>query len=277
MENLKTKNNYLFEENKKEIKKIWLDNFIDDDEYTVDLFLEKVFENKKGVGAFLNNELIAIILFLNTKIIFNNKISSAVYFYAVCTNEKYRNKGVMKELFSFAKEKVKEQGFDLCFLVPENEPLFKMYEKFGFKKTINYTEKVFSKNEYNIKNTIRIKTDFCYKDYVALRKKESEKTPVVVFEKDEFCFWFDKNRKDVSFIFVSSGYAIYEKTEKQILIFEFCGCETEIINALFQKCENIEKIVLRKHSEDEVTDFGMTFSFDDKCDFTNIYFGIPYR
>ena len=70
MQNLKIENKFLLTENKNEIKKIWLENFLDDEENTVDLFLENVFENKKGVGAFLNNKLIAMILFLNSKIVF---------------------------------------------------------------------------------------------------------------------------------------------------------------------------------------------------------------
>ena len=73
MQNLKIENKFLINENKKQIKKIWLNNFLDDDENTVGLFLKNVFENKKGVGAFCDNELIAMILFLDSEIIFKNK------------------------------------------------------------------------------------------------------------------------------------------------------------------------------------------------------------
>ena len=113
MQNLIIENKFLIDENKKQIKKIWLNNFLDDDENTVDLFLENVFENEKGVGAFLNNELIAMILFLNSKIIFKDRKINSIYFYAVCTEQNYRNQGVMRSLFEFAKEKAKEQGAEL--------------------------------------------------------------------------------------------------------------------------------------------------------------------
>ena len=277
MRNSIFENNYLLDENKKQIKNLWLDNFLDDDENTVDLFLGNVFKNKKGVGTFLNNNLIAMILFLNSKIIFENKIIDSVYFYAVCTKKEYRNKGVIKNLFSFAKEKIKEDGFDSCFLVPENAPLFDMYEKFGFKRTINYTEKTFCKNDFFNQKNILLKTDFSYSNYFDLRKKESEKSPVIIFEEDEFNFFFDKSREDILFIFTSSGYALYEKNNKEILIYEFCGSENEIANALFQKHPDAEKIILRKFSEENTRDFGMTFSFDIKNNFNNIYFGMPYR
>ena len=103
--------------------------------------LENVFENEKGVGAVFNNELIAMILFLNSKIIFKNRKINSIYFYAVCTEQNYRNQGVMRSLFAFAKEMAKEQGAEVCFLVPENESLFKMYEKFSFERNINFKER----------------------------------------------------------------------------------------------------------------------------------------
>jgi len=43
MQNLKIENRFLINKNKKQIKKIWLNNFLDDDENTVDLFFEKCF------------------------------------------------------------------------------------------------------------------------------------------------------------------------------------------------------------------------------------------
>ena len=277
MQNLKIENKFLLTENKSEIKKIWLENFLDDEENTVDLFLENVFENKKGVGAFLNNKLIAMVLFLNSKIVFKDKNSSAIYFYAVCTDSNYRNQGVMKSLFEFAKEKLKEQGLKTCFLVPPDESLFKMYEKFSFKRTISYTENVVLRKDFNIKNTIELTSDFCYKDYLSFRLKESEKTPVVILGEKEFSFIFDKTRNDVSFLFTKTGYAVFEKTSSEILAFEICGNENDVLNSLFNTYKDVEKITVRKSSEKETIDFGMTCSFLDDAEFNNIYFGMPYR
>lgn len=277
MQNLKIENKILLNENKKEIKKIWLKNFLDDNENTVDLFLENVFKNKKGVGAFLNNKLIAIILFLNSKIVFKGEKTNSVYFYAVCTDEKYRNQGVMKELFTFAKEKVKEQGAEICFLVPENESLFKMYEKFSFERNINFTKECILRNEYNIKNAIYKTTGFCYDDYLKFRLQESEKTPVVIFDETEFNFIFDKTRDDGSFLFLETGYAIFEKNEAKISVSEICGNESDILNCFFYTYSDVTEIEILKRSEGECTDFGMTYSFSNTNNFNNIYFGVPYR
>jgi len=277
MQNLEIENKLLLNENKKEIKKIWLENFLDDNENTVDLFLENVFKNKKGVGAFLNNKLIAIILFLNSKIVFKGEKTDSVYFYAVCTDEKYRNQGVMRALFTFAKEKAKEQGALICFLVPENESLFKMYEKFSFQRNITYNKKRVLRNECDIKNTMYKTTDFCYNDYLKFRLQESEKSPVVILDENEFNFIFDKTRDDVSILFLKTGYAIFEKNEAQISVSEICGNESDILNYLFSTYLDVTEIEILKRSENEYTDFGMTYSFNNTNNFNNIYFGIPYR
>ena len=277
MQNFEIKNKLLSTENKNQIKKLWLNNFLEDDEKTVDCFLENVFENKKGVGAFFNNELVAMILFLNSKIIFKDINKNAVYFYAVCTDEKHRNKGIMKNLFSYAKEKAKEQGFEICFLVPENEELFKMYEKFSFKRTICYEERLINVNQTYNKNTVNITTGFCYIDYKAIRLATSQKTPVVVWSEKEFEFIFNKNRSDVSFVFSKSAYAVYEKQKDEILVFEFCGNEKEILSLIFSKENDYKKIRIRVPVEAAKTDFGMTFNLVDSGDDINsIYFGMPY-
>ena len=277
MQNLKIENRFLINENKKQIKKIWLNNFLDDDENTVDLFLKNVFRNKKGVGAFLNNELIAMILFLNSKIIFKNKKLNSIYFYAVCTEQNYRNQGVMRSLFEFAKEKAKEQGAEICFLVPENGPLFKMYEKFSFEKNINFTKKCVVRNESCIKNTMSRITDFCYNDYLKFRLQESEKTPVVILNENEFNFIFDKTREDVSFLFLKTGYAVFEKKEIKITVSEICGNNNDVLSWLFNFYSDVNEIEIFKHSEKEINVFGMTCSLVGNFNLTNIYFGMPYR
>lgn len=278
MRNFEIKNNYLLTENKNQIKNLWLGNFLDDSENVVNKFLENVFKNKKGVGAFLNNELIAMILFLNSKIIYKNQNKNAVYFYAVCTNKKYRNHGVIKSLFEYAKECAKEQGFEICFLVPENEELFKMYEKFSFKRTIGYSEKLIYRDSIDNKNTIYTTTEFCYEDYKKHRLKLSENYPVIIWEEDEFNFIFDETRNDVSFIFSKSGYAIYEKLNNEILVTEICGSEVEIVNSILNRETECEKLILRVPDANYKTDFGMTFSsVNSSDDINSIYFGIPYR
>lgn len=278
MQNFDVKNNYLLINNKKQIKKLWLENFPDDSENIVDVFLKSVFKNKKGVGAFLENELIAMILFLNSEIILKNKNRKSVYFYAVCTTEKYRNRGVIKNLFEFAEKCAKEQGYEVCFLVPENDGLFKMYEKFSFKSSICYEEKTLDRvNLYN-KNTIYKTTGFCYDDYKQHRLREAENLPVIVWENDEFNFIFDKNRTDVTFIFSDSGYAVYEKLNAEILVHEICGNKEQILDSILGNEPDCKKLKLKLPVESSKTRFGMTLDLVGSNENVNtVYFGMPYR
>lgn len=277
MRNFKIKNKLLSQENKNEIKILWRNNFSDDDEKNINYFLENVFENQKGVGAFFNNELVAMILFLNSKIIIKNEEIKSVYFYAVCTDVKYRKKGIMKELFSFAENEVKKQGYEICFLVPENEELFKMYEKFSFKSTINYEEKRIDRVNCNNKNAIIQKTDFCYEDYKRIKLNSPKNKQFVLWGKAEFEFIFNKNRDDVSFIFTDYSFAVYEKNEIEILVYEICGDEEEITNLLFNNHSDCKKIILRIPSEKLEINFGMTLNLsNEETEIKSIYFGMPY-
>ncbi len=277
MQNFEIKNKLLLQENKNEIKKLWRNNFLDDDEKTIDCFLENVFENKKGVGAFINNELVAMVLFLNSKIIIKNKKIKSVYFYAVCTDEKYRKKGVMRNLFSFATEETKKQGYEMCFLVPQNAELFKMYEKFSFKRTIGYDRKVFERDNCNNKNTLTQKSDFCYDDYKRIKLNSHKNEQFVLWDKDEYEFIFNENREDVSFIFTDSSFAIYEKSNSEILIHEISGDYEGILNYLFNTHIDCERIILRVPCIKNETDFGMTLTLSQKeIEANSIYFGMPY-
>lgn len=277
MQNFEVENKLLLQENKNEIKKLWHNNFLDDDEKTINCFLENVFENKKGVGAFINNELVAMVLFLNSKIISKNKEFKSVYFYAVCTDEKYRKKGIMKDLFHFATEEANKQGYEICFLVPETEELFKMYEKFLFKRTIYYEEKCIDKCDIDIKNEVLPKTDFCYNDYKRIKLNSLRNSQFVLWEKDEYEFVFNENRKDVSFVFTDSSFAVYEKNGSETLVYEICGDENEIINLIFSKHKDCEKIILRAPTVKNETDFGMTLTLNElETELKSIYFGMPY-
>ncbi len=275
MQNFEIENKLLSQKNKNEIKKLWRDNFFEDSAETVNSFLENVFENKKGVGAFLNNELVSMVLFLNSKIIFKNKKIKSIYFYAVCTEKKYRNNGIMRKLFSFAFDEARKQGYEICFLVPETEELFKMYEKFSFKRSICYEEKCIYNS--NNKNTVTEKTDFCYNDYKQIKLTSPNNRPLIVWGKDEFEFIFNKKREDVEFIFTSSSFAVYEINDTEILVYEICGDEEEILNLLFNKHSDCKKIILRVQAEKSKKDFGMTLSLTDtQTEIEAIYFGMPY-
>ena len=54
------------------------------------------------------------------------------YLYAIATAAAHRGKGLFSALLADTKAVLEKAGFDGILLVPENEPLSRMYEKFGF-------------------------------------------------------------------------------------------------------------------------------------------------
>ena len=54
------------------------------------------------------------------------------YLYAIATAASHRGKGLFSALLADTKAVLEKAGFDGILLVPENEPLSRMYEKFGF-------------------------------------------------------------------------------------------------------------------------------------------------
>ena len=58
--------------------------------------------------------------------------SRLAYLYAIATAVSHRGKGLFSMLLADTKAVLKKAGFDGILLVPENEELGRMYEKFGF-------------------------------------------------------------------------------------------------------------------------------------------------
>lgn len=57
----------------------------------------------------------------------------ASYFYAVCTEEAFRGRGICKSLMDFAENARKKEGDQFVFLTPAEENLFEFYGKIGYK------------------------------------------------------------------------------------------------------------------------------------------------
>ncbi len=274
------------------IKKLWIECF-HDDEININIFLDFVFENEKGAGIFFGDELISMILFLNSEFIFKNKNKNAIYFYAVCTKSDFRNKGLIKELFLFSKTILGNKKTDYLFLVPENFDLFKMYEKFDFENKIKYKEKIIHKKEFEEKN---IKKEFpenqenlfgienskkLYEIYKKIKLKQSQKNPVVLWRENEFNYIFNKKRNDVKILFEPNGYAVYEVFGDNVKIHEISGEEEKLFDFIFSKETAVSHITVNSpcdENDTEILNQGMVFDFNgiNDSDFNFIYFGMPY-
>ena len=81
----------------------------------------------------------------------------------------------------------------------------------------------------------------------------------------------------LTFLFTDFSFVVYEKINTEILVYEICGHEEEIVNLLFNNHGDCKKIILRVPSDEIKTDFGMTLTLNElETELKSIYFGMPY-
>ncbi len=113
-------------EYREDIIVLWQESFGDEREY-IEFFLNEC-PDKICIGATENGRAVSVLFLLNGSVCG----LSCKYVYAACTMKKYRGRGLMGELISFAKNYCRDCGIDLIFLVPGEESLYSFYERFGF-------------------------------------------------------------------------------------------------------------------------------------------------
>ena len=132
------------------LKELWQTAF-DDSKESLDYFFKKTVSPVRVLAAFKDNKPVSALYMLESEILINKKTYSAYYIYAVCTHPDFRGKGLMKRLFGELFKVAKGRNIDYLFLVPEEEYLFKLYEKIGFtyeheiEKNEGGTGKLYSK------------------------------------------------------------------------------------------------------------------------------------
>lgn len=113
------------------LKCMWHEIF-GDEEDTLDFFFENVFAPENTLVWRVADRPEAMLYMIPNK-------EGGVYLYALATNEKYRNQGIMSELIKRALDILKEKGAEYAFLMPASKSLFAYYEKFGFTEKIAVT------------------------------------------------------------------------------------------------------------------------------------------
>ena len=129
------------------LKALWQTAF-DDSEESLDYFFQSAASPERVLAVFEEGKPISALYMLESDILIDKKEYSAYYIYAVCTHPDFRGKGLMKSLFEELFKVGKSRNIDYLFLVPEEEYLFNIYEKLGFKKGFSYSEKVVSKKDF---------------------------------------------------------------------------------------------------------------------------------
>lgn len=158
MENMQKDNHIFYAEEKdfNEIKKLWNICFSEFPEFS-EWYFENIFQTKNTLVYKENGVICSMLQELNFEFDSTSENKKATYIYGACTHPLYRKQGLMGKLLqqSFANDKAK--GIDFSILIPENEELFRFYEKFGYKPTTKIETEIVTKNENVASNDYTLK------------------------------------------------------------------------------------------------------------------------
>ncbi len=256
------------------LKLLWQTAF-DDSKESLDFFFENTVSPERVIAAFDHNNPVSVLYMLESVIVVDKKEYSAYYIYAVCTHPDYRGKGLMKNLFEELFKLAKSRNIDYLFLVPEEEYLFHIYEKLGFKIGFSYSEKAVYKKDYQ-KGQTQKSEKLTYEKYRKSIRGNPKNVPFVILGKSTFNSFFNSKSGEVKIVSVENeGYALYEETEETLTIFELFGNEGSLLNEIFNNTEK-EKIIYRQTAIKDSIPYGMFYKLKDAPEIQNGFFGIPY-
>lgn len=127
--------------------RLWEEAF-EDSENEIRFFLDGCRKPLNTLIYEIDNEIASMLFLLEGDMHFEGKDYPSYYLYAACTLKKYRGRGLMAELLSFAKETANKNGKYFICLKPAEKSLFDFYGKFGYKTA--FFVKI---TECNTKNT----------------------------------------------------------------------------------------------------------------------------
>lgn len=257
------------------LKALWQTAF-DDTKESLDYFFKNTISPERVLAVFDGSVPVSALYMLESDILNNEKSYSAYYIYAVCTHPDYRGKGLMKKLFKELFKIAKSRNVDYLFLVPEEEYLFEIYERLGFKTGFVYSQKSALKKDFQ--NTVKTnKTEkLTYENYRKVVEHNSKNTPVSVLKESTFNSFFNSVSGEVKTVFIENeGYALYEETEETLAVFELFGNEKLLVSRIFENTEK-EEIILRKIAKENSVPYGMYYKISNAPEIRNGFFGIPY-
>lgn len=256
------------------LKELWQTSF-DDSDASLNFFFEKTVSLDRVLAVFQNGKPVSALYMLESEIVISEKTYSAYYIYAVCTHPDFRGKGLMKSLFEELFKVAKSRNIDYLFLVPEEDYLFKLYEKLGFKNGFYYSEKTLYKKDYTNNKTTKTQK-LTYENYRNCIKENPVNVPVAVLKESTFNSFINSVSGEVKTIFVENeGYTLYEETEEKLTIYELYGNENLLLNAVFNNTQK-EEFIYRQVANENAIPYGMFYKLNDVPEIQDGFFGIPY-
>lgn len=113
------------------VRDIWTKCFDDTREW-MDMFFSKIYRDDEAHTLEVDGRTVSSLMMRPYTMDFHNTSLPTSYIYGAATLQPWRDKGCMTQLITQSLRKGYDAGDVLCTLIPNNEPLFKYYERMGF-------------------------------------------------------------------------------------------------------------------------------------------------
>ena len=111
-----------------QLRRLWKEAFQDTDDF-LDIFFHRAYSSERSRCITQDGTVVAALYWFDCT--WDNR--RLAYFYAVATDPSCRGQGLCRRLMEDTHRHLKEAGYEGCILVPQNEGLFSMYRKFGYR------------------------------------------------------------------------------------------------------------------------------------------------
>lgn len=261
-----------------ELKKLWSSCF-DDPTEVIDAFFEKTVTPENVVAVFDGNEAVSSAYLLESEIKIDGVKHKAFYVYAVCTEKRYRSKGLMRNVLAFCEKSARERNADYIFLVPANDGLFEMYKKIGFEVGFTFKEEIVEKRGFSSdcdSSACNRTVELTYERYLSFRGNFPENTALASLKEKAFDSFYFPVGESVVCLCNGNGYAVYESENGNVTVHELFGDEKSLLNSVFESSGK-DKLTLRKPSPcGDGVPFGMYRALGNVPKIKDAFFGIPY-
>lgn len=115
----------------KQLKKIWMECFHDEDSY-IDFFFQEYFNDKSTLVYLMDGKPVSMLTLMPAKLHEKKNLRNIYYIYAVATLPEARGKGYSSRLLDYANEIT----HNATFLQPATKELENFYERNGYYTTI---------------------------------------------------------------------------------------------------------------------------------------------
>lgn len=249
------------------LKKLWNISFGDDYEY-IDEFFRKAFEKQNALCICDGESVVSALYLIENSISKDGNLYKAYYVYAVATHPQYRGRGLMRALVEKADDIARQRDVSYLFLVPGNESLYEMYEKFGYKKGFFCSETV-------VKGSVPKNSDASQLDYTSYLKCH-DSFPLnesVIFGEKGFNIFLSSEGEGMRSVYIENiGYCVYEKTADVVTVYELFGDRDIILNEVFSSCR-VDSVRLRTDAPQGGIPCGMYKSFGDAPKLNSAFLG----